>query len=810
MQLLQDIRYSARLLKKRPSSAAIVILTLALGIGANTAVFTVINSLLLRPLEYPNADRIVFVWDSSISDPKIMDSISPHNFTDIGSMNRSFESYFAFQHSTFALTGGGQPEALIGVRVSADFARVLGVAPASGKIFGSFEDKPGQNHVVVISDGLWKRRFGSDPTILGKQIRIDGEMHTVLGVMRPNFRFPAKDTDLWVPLALDLSKSERGSSYLTTVARMKPNVSLQAAAADLRRIAYQLKKQYRNDVGDDFLLTAEPLKMHFFGKVQRPLIILFGAVTFVLFIACVNVANLMLGRSALRFKEMAVRTALGASRAELIRLILTEGVLLALSGGFLGLLIATWGVQLLTTVYPAAIPAAETISMDYHVLGFTFIVSILSGMLFALAPAWHVSLTGLNQNLQEGARSSTGTRSMKIFRATLIVSEISLSLVLLIGAGLLMKSLEKEMNVNPGFEVQNVVTCSIALPKNQYSDPLLQAQFFRKTLASMSNLPGVESAGFATSMPFSGSRGASSFMIDGRSDPNKPDDSEADRHQVSPGYFHTMRIPIQAGRDFTNADDNNSQQVVIINQATARKYWPGQNPLGQHITIGMPNEIALYGKAVSREIVGIIGNVKHEDLKDEFSPEMYIPAWQLPAAGMTLVVRGNTSAESILAGVRQVLQTIDSQVPVRSAKVLKDTVSKSIAPQRFLTTLLMVFAGLALMLALIGIYAVMSFSVTQRIKEIGLRMALGATPANALRLILRQGFVLAAIGIAAGLGLAFVFTRVMSSLLFQVSATDPITIAAVSALLLVVTLGACLIPARRATRVDPMIALRYE
>ena len=809
-RIFQEIRYSARLLKKRPLSAAIVILTLALGIGANTAVFTVINSLFLRPLQYPDADRIAFIWESREPDPSLKDSLSPHNFTDIRTMNRSFDSYFAYQHSTFAITGEGQPEALIGVKASADFSSVMGIKPAFGRIFGAAEDVPGKNRVVVISDGLWKRRFGSDRNILGKQIRLDGEMYTVLGVMNSGFRFPNKDTELWVPLALDLSVSQRGTAYLTTVARIKPGVSIQRTEADLKRISEQLRKQYPNALGSEFLLRTEALKEHLFGDAERPLMILLGAVTFVLMIACVNVANLMLGLSSSRSREMAVRSALGASRMELIRLMLIEGVLLALAGGALGSLMATWGVQLLTTVYPAAIPSSDTIAMDYRVLAFTFALSLFSGLLFASIPAWYISLTGTNQNLQAATRSSTGSRRMKIFRASLVVAEISLSLVLLVGAGLLIKSLLKVMNVNPGFDVQNVVTCTISLPKNQYADLPRQAQFFRQTLNSVRNLPGVDAAGFATSMPFSGSRGTSSFAIDGRTDPNGPDDAEADRHQVSPGYFRAMKIPIHAGRDFTDGDQIQSQQVVIINEATARKYWPQENAIGKHITIGMPNETALYGKAVSREIVGIIGNVKHEDLTDEVSPEIYIPSWQLPAAGMTLVVRGHSSAESILTEVRRVMQTIDAQVPVRSVKILKDSVARSIAPQQFLATLFMVFAGLALLLALIGIYAVMSFSVTQRIQEIGLRMALGATPKNALNLILGKGMVMAGIGVGAGLGLALLLTRVMSKLLFQVSTTDPVTIASVSAILFVVTLAACLFPARRATQVDPMVALRYE
>ena len=580
-RLLQDVWYSARRIAKKPAPAVIVVLTLALGIGVNTVVFTVINSLLLRSLPYPDSRQIAYIWDGKISDPELLDSLSPHNFTDIQSWNRSFESYFAYQYSNFALTGAGSPEALVGVRTSADFGRVLGIGPAMGRMFGSAEDRAGANHVVLLSDGLWKRKFASDPKILGKQIRLDGQMYSVLGVMPRDFRFPSKETELWVPLALDLSTSERGNSFLTTVARLKPGITLQNAEMDLRRISEQLRKNYPNLMGDDFILRAEPLKQHLFGKVEKPLIILFGAVTFVLLIACVNVANLMLGRSASRSREMAVRMALGASRMDLTRLLLTEGMVLALIGGALGTLLATWGAQSLTLLEPASIPAADTITMDSNVLLFTFSLSIFSGLLFATAPALHVSRSSIGEILQAGGRSSTGTRGMKVFRALLVVVEISLSLVLLAGAGLFIRSLAKVMHVKPGFDVQHVVTCGIALPKSQYSDPAAQTRFFQQTLDSVIAIPGVDSASFATSMPFSGSRGASSFSIDGLSDPNKPDDAEADRHQVSPGYFRAMKIPVRAGRDFNAADNIKSQQVVIINEATARKYWPGENPLGK-------------------------------------------------------------------------------------------------------------------------------------------------------------------------------------------------------------------------------------
>lgn len=806
--LLKDIHYSIRVLLKKPGFAAVVVLTLALGIGANTAVFSVINALLLRPLPYPDEGSLVYVWESRVSDPMTEDSLSPHNYTDIHSRSRVFDAYFAYKYVTFNVAGDSQPEAVTGAQVSAEFGRTMGVLPAIGRTFSAADDVPGNSQAVLLSDAYWKRRFGGDPKVVGTQIRIDGAMATVLGVMPASFTFPGPDVEMWAPLALDLSKYQRGTSFLTTVARLKPGVSVETAQSTLVQLAAQLRKDYPEE-GLDFTLRTEALREHLFGNMKRPLMILFGSVAFVLLIACVNVANLMLGRAASRSREMAVRSALGASRAGLIRLLLVEGVLLAILAGAAGLLLAANGVQFLAAMVPAAVPAGGSITIDGTVMMFTLLVSVLTGILFGLFPAWQAAHRGLNETLREGSRA-TGARRTKLFRASLVVTEIALSLVLLVGAGLLLRSLWKVLSVNPGFDPQNVVTCSISLPRTRYTDPRLQGEFYRRTLEAVRILPGVESAGFATSMPFSGSRGTSSFSIDGA--PANPNAAgpEADRHQVSPGYFHTMGIPLRAGRDFSDTDNILQPQVVIINEEAARRFWPSQDPVGKRMTIGMPQETELYGKEVSREIVGIVGNVKHSDLKDDFSPEMYIPAWQLPAANMTLVVRSRVSAEAILGNVRTVVKAIDPEQPVRQVKVLQDSVARSLAPRRFLTTLLILFAFLALALALIGIYAVMSFSVAQRTQEIGVRMALGATTSGVLRLVFGQAVGLAILGIGGGLAATLAVTRVMSGLLFEVSATDAATILTISAAVLVVTLAACLIPAKRAARVDPIVALRYE
>ncbi len=808
--LLQDLRHGARMLLKNPGFTLIAVVTLTLGIGANTAVFSVVNAVLLRPLPYPQPERLVYVWEGKQSDPKAEDSLSPHNFTDIHDRNQSFDSYFAFNNTSFTLTADNQPEALAGVQVSADFARVIGLAPQLGRMFTAEEDLPGKEHVALISDGLWKRRFGASQQIIGQSIQFNGEPYTIIGVMPPDLNFPGRSTEVWTPLALDLAKSSRGTSFLQGAARLKPGITAAQAQADLENIAEQLKKEFPG-FNPLFTLKVEPMREHLFGNLERPLMILLGAVLLVLLIACVNVANLVLGRATGRWKELAVRNALGASRWSLMRLLLSESLLLAVIGGAAGLLLASYGVDALVAINPAAVLTREKVTIDASVIVFTFVISLLTGALFGLIPAWQATKMDVYQALRENSRSATGAKRLKVIRSALVVAEISLSLVLLIGAGLLIKSLWNVIQINPGFRADNVATCRIDLPRARYPQDWQQVDFFRRTLEQTHSIPGVESAGLGTSLPFSGSRGNSSFSIDehpmSRDDPNAPG---ADRHQVAPGYFQAMGIPLRAGRDFTDADDISHPGVVVINEAAAVLFFPDEDPIGKHLTIGMGQEVKLYGKPVSREIIGIVGNVKHEALTDEYQPEMYIPAYQLPALGMNLIVRGHASTESLVSGMRGAVQSIDQYQPIRRPQLLQSAIAGSVAPQRFVTTLLLLFAGLALVLAVVGIYGVMSYSVSQRTQEIGIRIALGAQSSDVLNLVVRQGLVLALIGVAIGLGAAAGLTRLMSSLLYGVSATDPLTFVVLSIVLTGVALGACLVPARRAIKVDPMVALRYE
>jgi putative ABC transport system permease protein len=807
--LSQDLRYSLRMLMKRPGFTIVALITLALGIGANTAVFSVVNAVLLRPLPFPQSERLVYVWESLRSDPKVEDSMTPYNFTDLRERNQDFDAYFAFRYTNMALTGAGVPESLNAIEASADFGRTMAVAPALGRVFAADEDQPGKNSVAIISDGFWKRRFGSSLQVVGQSVQLNGEAHTIIGVMPAGFDFPAPDIDVWKPLALDLSKYRRGTAFLQGVARLKDGVTLEQARADLLAISAQLEEQYPNNNRD---VTFKPvlLRTQLVGEIEKPLLILFGAVVLVLLIACVNVANLVLGRATARWKEIALRSALGASRGSLIRLLLTESVLLGLFGGVLGLLLAAYGIDALTKINPDAISSRHQVTMDGFVIAFTFAMSLVTGVLFGLVPAWQATGTDLNRALREDNRTATGAGRLKVIRSGLVVAEIGLSLVLLVGAGLLLQSFWKLLHVNPGFRPENVVTCAVSLPRVRYPEARQRADFYRRTLDELRATPGVESAAAVTSLPFSGSRGNSSFTIDGRPVPADSNGPSADRHQTSPGYFQAMGIPLLAGRDFSDTDDSTHPGVVIINETAAKQFWPDEDPIGKHLTVGMPDEVALYGKPVSREIIGIVGNIKHQELNGDFQPEIYFPAWQLPADNMALVVRGPAAAENLINGMRSAVLSVDKDQPIRRARLLESSIARSVAPQRFVTMLLMLFAAIALLLAAVGIYGVMSYTVAQRTHEIGIRIALGAQTNDVLRLVVGQGMLLAGLGLAVGLVAALALTRLMQTLLFNISASDPITFAAIALLLGGVALLACYLPARRAAKVDPMVALRYE
>lgn len=807
--LLQDIRFACRSFLKKPGFAVVVVLTLALGIGANAAIFSIVNALLIRPLPYPNADRLTYIGESTQNNPIGLSSLSPLNFSDLRDRSRSLDGYFAFRYTSFALNGDGAPEALNGLSVTGDFGRVIGVQPILGRMFTNEEDVPGRNQVILISHGLWQRRFGGAADIVGKTVRINGEPHTVIGVMPSDFTFPTARNDVWKPMGLVPTSVNRGTSFLQSLARLKNGVTVENATREANAIAADIVRE-NSGTQRELTYAVVPFRKELVGDIEQPLFVLSGVVLLVLLIACFNVANLTLGRATVRWKEINVRAALGASRAALIRLVLVESVLLSLLGGTLGLVLAKFGTQTLLSLNPGVIPNSATVGLDPTVALFTLTVSVLTGIAFGIVPAWQVSQTNLNQVLREQSRTSTGGGGLKFFRHGLVVSEIGLSLILLIGAGLLLKSFWNLLQIDPGFRSERVVAANVNLPAARYKDPVKQDEFFRRTLETLRATPGVQTASAVTNLPFTGSRGATSFSIDDRPTPPNTDQPHADNHEAYPGYFQTLGIKLRAGRDFTESDDRSHPGVVIVNELFAKRFFPNENPLGKRITIGTPEEEKLYGKVVSREIVGVIDNVKLLDLDAEFEPELYVPAAQLPGGNLSIVVRGNVPAPELIGAVERAVTSTDSLQPIRRPQTLETAVSASVAPRRFTAVLLLLFAGIALVLALVGVYGVMSYLVSQRTPEIGIRMALGATLQDVLKLIIGQGAILIFSGTAIGLVGAFLLTRLMRSMLFGVSATDPATFFGIAGLLVGVGLLACLIPARRATRTDPMIALRHD
>lgn len=811
--ILQDLRYGVRMLLKAPSFSIVATIALALGIGANTAIFSVVNAVLLRPLPFTNAEQLMIVGETDSVRGQRLGAASYPNFSDWREQNHVFERMASYHNSDFIMTGRGESTRLQGAVVNADLFPLLGVTPMLGRGFLPDEDKPGDTgRVVVLSQELFQKRFGSDPNVVGQSVLLDGKNYTVVGVMPQAFQFPVQNdpVELWTTVAIDREGKEpvtdaRGAHYINVIARLKPGVSKEQAQAEMTSIGARLEQQYpdknlHRGVAIDSALDA------LVGDIRPALLILLGAVGCVLLIACANVANLLLARAMSRHKEMAIRSALGASRARVVRQLLTESVLLSLAGGALGLVLAVWWSDLLVALGKQNIPRALQVGLDWRVLGFTMVVSLLTGVVFGLVPALHSSKTQLTETLKEGARggSGEGARRNRV-RSVLVVGELAIAVVLLVGAGLLIQSLWRLRQVSPGFNSQNLLTFVVGIPEVKYPTAN-QSQFYRDLIARIEALPGVTSASAIIPLPLSGDRFGISFEIEGRP-VAAGDHPSADFFAIGPGYFKTMGIALRKGRDFTQRDDRQAPGVIIVNEAFARKHFPNEDPIAKRIRPGIAPD---QDEPSMREIVGLVADVRNRNLSSELRPGYFLPTAQMPFNEMTVVVRTTNDPHSLITAMQREVTAMDKELPVFNIKTMDEYIAASVAAPRFNTTLLAIFAAVALVLTIVGLYGVMSYSVAQRTNEIGIRMALGAQTRDVLRLIVSQGFKLVVLGLAIGLLGAFALTRVIASLLFGVTTKDPLTFAAVAILLAVVALLACYIPARRASRVDPMEALRYE
>src|ERR1051325_6389036 len=809
--LWQDLRYGFRMLLKKPGFTVVAILALALGIGANTAIFSVVNAVLLRPLPFAEPDRLVIVWMDNRQQGVKEDIHSYPNYLDYRDQNKVFESLAAYRGTSLNLTGMGEPERVLGAASTASFFDVMRVAPVVGRVFTADEDQPGHDSVMMISYGLWQRRFGGDKNIVGKSVALSGATRTVIGVMPPDFRFPFKDTDFWLPLAPPAElKDQRSAFWLDVIGRLKPGVTLEQARAEMETIAKRLEQQYPNS-NTNFGTNLVPLREQTVGPVRPALLILLGAVAFVLLIACANVANLLLGRAAAREREFAIRMAMGAGRRRIIRQLLVESLLLAFFGAALGIMLAVWGLDALKLMMPADMPRIDQSGLDARVLAFTISISCLTALLFGLAPALQASHPDLNETLKEGGGkgASKGVRSRQM-RRVLVVAEVALALVLLVGAGLLLKSFSRLRDFNLGFRPEGLLTAKIQLPGLKYREDSQRRIFNRQLLERLSSTPGIESAGMITSVFLSKLPNSTNFSIEGRPDFLPGQRVEVALDSISPNYFQVIGTPIIKGRAFNDQDTENAPRTVIINETMARRFWPGEDPLGKRIKYGgleTPESESPW-----RTMVGVGADTRRTGFESEVRSETFLPMAQEPPGRTTLVVRAAANADpaGLAASVRSAVQAIDPEQPVYDIKTMTQWVSEIIAQRRLNMILLGTFALVALLLAAVGIYGVMSYSVTQRTHEIGIRMALGAQSRDVLKMILGQGMALTLIGITIGLIAALALTRLMSSLLFNVSAFAPLAFSAVSVLLTLIALLACFIPARRAMKVDPMIALRYE
>ena len=795
--LFKDIRYGIRSLLSRPAFAGLAIITLALGIGANTAIFSVINAVLLRPLSYDQPERLV-TFRSNQSAPDLADVIAS---------SRTFSKIGGEVLAPLAYTAGTEPVQIQVGQVSGGYFETLGVNPARGRYIIADDDKNGGPFVVVLSHALWQRQFAGDQNIVGKTIPLSGNSYTVIGVMPPRFKSPRENSEAWTPVRVSnpVAANFRGVHFLRTYGRLAPGMTLQQASAEMRLIDDQLAKQYPAD-NKNRSTALIGLQQRIVGESRNALLILFAAVSLVLLIACANFANLLLARGAERGREIVIRTALGAGRWRIVRQLLTESILIAILGGAIGVLFAWWGTNLLIALKPQNLPRLDEIGVDLRVFGFTLGVSLLTGLIFGLLPAWSASRAAVNTGLKEGGRSASSSRSQQRLRNAFVVGELAVALVLLVGAGLLVKTFWKLRNVEPGFNPNHLLTMRVELPETRYKEVEPQTRFRAQALANINSLVGAQAA-MVSELPLSGDSLNHDFLIEGRPPIAAGDEPSLETRSVMGDYFHVMQIPLKSGRDFQSHDfDPNAPFVGIVNDEVVKQYFPDENPVGKRVRWARNPTVQWI------EIVGVVGNVKHFGLDLPEQPALYSPYTQINSwkRWMTFAVRTQADPAAMTQAVKGQIWKVDAQLPITRVQAMDEVSAASFDARRFNMLLLTLFAGLALVLAAVGVYGVMSYAVTQRTHEIGIRMALGAQVGNVMRLVMRNGLVIAMVGVAIGLAGAFALTRLMRTLLFAVEPTDKATFAGVSICLLLIALAACYLPARRATKVDPLQALRYE
>jgi putative ABC transport system permease protein len=801
--LWQDFRYGARTLVRHPGFSLTVILTLAIGLGANTAVFSFVNSILLQPLPFANPGQLVAVCESNPEKDHGNCGASPRNLEDWKRLSKSFEGFGAWRDWRFSLKGSEGVEGVPAGIASGDFFETLGVQPMLGRTFVPEDDQPGSNQVVVLSYGYWRDRFGGDRNLIGKTLQLDDKLFTVIGVLPREFDTPRLGwIGVWAPHSVDpdLALPGRWLHNRSVVARLKNNVTLQSAQMEMKGIAGQLSQAYPKD-NSGWSIRLVPLRDLEVGSARTPLLVFLGAVGFVLLIGCANVANLMLARGAVRQKEITVRASLGAGRRRLVQMLLGESLLLAVLGGAAGLVLAAWTVDFFVALNPRVLPRMEQVHLDWRVFVFAFLLSLLTGLLFGILPAWRSARVNLNEALKEGGRGSSGGPATRI-RNVFLISQVALALILLVGAGLLIRTFVRLQTLPLGFDPRSLLNTQVFLSLDKYPDNNQAVVFFQRAMEELAAIPGVESVGAASAGPMYGGQETTEFVIAGRAAPETGRNPTARYFNISPNYFQTMRTPLLKGRDFSARDTASAPGVALINETLARRYWPAENPIGQ--------QIQLVNSKTSLEIIGVVADMNALDSAGLVEPELYYCSWQQVRWATYFLVRTKSDPAAIAPIVRRRLAALDSDLMTTRIRTMETVITRSLQGPRFQMVLVGTFAGIAVLLAALGVYGVLAYSVTQRTREIGIRMALGAQPRDVFRLVVRQGMIPAAAGILIGLAGALALTRFLETLLFGVKPTDLATFASVALLLGLVALAACYLPARRAAGVDPIVALRYE